>query len=193
MEEIKNLLKLRKKIKGKKPTFIRQDAHKKKKLGRKWRKPKGLHSKLRLKFKGHHKPVSKGFGSPKKVRGTDRQGLKIIVVNSIKDIEKIKDNESIIIAKRIGAKKKIELLKSANEKGVTISNIKNVEEYIKQLEAKLKERKEKREKALKERKEKKKSVKEKKEKEGLAKKISEEEKKKEEKKEKDKILTKKDM
>ena len=47
MAETKKLLELRKKIKGKKPNFIRQDAHKHKRLARKWRKPKGIQSKMR--------------------------------------------------------------------------------------------------------------------------------------------------
>ena len=49
MNDIQRLLELRKRIKRKKPEFIRQDAHKKKSLESKWRKPKGLHSKMREK------------------------------------------------------------------------------------------------------------------------------------------------
>ena len=40
-----DLLKLRKRIKKKKPRFVRQDSHKKPKLKKKWKKPKGLQSK----------------------------------------------------------------------------------------------------------------------------------------------------
>ena len=61
MMSIKELLELRKQIKNKKPDFIRQDAHKKKKLGKKWRKARGLHSKIRLKLRGRGKFVSNGY------------------------------------------------------------------------------------------------------------------------------------
>ena len=64
-----NLLQLRKRIKAKKPNFVRQDSHKQKEVKKKWRKPKGMQSKMRLKKKGYRKSVSIGYGSPKKVNG----------------------------------------------------------------------------------------------------------------------------
>ena len=54
-------------MKKKKPKFIRQDAHKKGRLAKKWRKPKGLQSKMRLCKKGYRKRISKGYKSPKEV------------------------------------------------------------------------------------------------------------------------------
>ena len=49
-----SLLELRRAMKRKKPDFIRQDSHKKAGLGAKWRKPKGIHSKMRKKHKGKY-------------------------------------------------------------------------------------------------------------------------------------------
>ena len=37
------MLKLKKEIKKKMPKFLRQDGHKKARLEKKWRRPKGLH------------------------------------------------------------------------------------------------------------------------------------------------------
>ena len=45
-------LELRKDIKKKKPTFLRQDGHKKKRLGNKWRRPTGTDNKVRLGLRG---------------------------------------------------------------------------------------------------------------------------------------------
>ena len=56
--ELKEELELRKKIKSKKPDFIRQDFHKKR-LKKKWKRPRGLHSKVRLMLKDKPKKIDK--------------------------------------------------------------------------------------------------------------------------------------
>ena len=60
-----DLLKIRKRIKTRKPKFIRQDAHKKKEVNDKWRKPKGRDNQMRLKRKGYPQVVSIGFKKSK--------------------------------------------------------------------------------------------------------------------------------
>ncbi len=193
MNSFDDLLKLRRTLKKKKIDFIRQDFKKKKRLKKEWRKPKGIHSKIRLAKGGHRKKVEVGYKSPKLVRGFHRSGLKIKLVNSFKDIENVdKNKEGIIIAKTVGLRKKIELIKKIIENGITILNIRDPKEYLKKIEESLKEKKEEGEKRkqIKEKKGKEKKVKEKEEKkEELAEKIEKEEKDKE-KKEKDKLLTK---
>lgn len=191
---MKELLQLREKIKKKKPDFIRQDAHKKVEIGYKWRRPKGIDSKMRLKLKGYRRSPSMGWGSPKKVKGLHKSGLKSIIIHSIKEIEKLNPTkEGIVIASDVGMKKRISLINKAKEKDIRILNIKNVQEYIENIAQKLKKRKKERE-GAKKRKEKVEKKKKEKAKDKLEEKIkSEEEKKEEEKKEKDKILTRKQM
>ena len=48
MTEQKKLLEKRKESKNKKPIFRRKDIHKKSKIGKAWRKAKGLQNKQRL-------------------------------------------------------------------------------------------------------------------------------------------------
>jgi len=174
----------------KKPKFIRQDAHKKSKLGQKWRRPRGLHSKMRLSKKGYNKSVSIGYGSPKSTRGFDKSGLKLIIIKSLKDIEKIDaKKECIAVAKTTGLRKKVEILKQSVKKGIKVVNIKDVNKFLKDVEEKIKKGKEEKEnlkkkKESKEKEAKKKTIEEKVEK-------TDEEKKEEEKKEKNKLLTKK--
>jgi len=135
---IKDLLELRKQIKSKKPNFIRQDAHKKKRLAKKWRRPKGLQSKIRLNFRGRSKGVSVGYRSPNKIRGLDKSGLKKFIIRSINDLNDLDAKEyGLIISSTIGAKKKIIILKKAKEQGLSVLNIKNPEEYIKKIEDKI--------------------------------------------------------
>ena len=177
----------------KKLKFTRQDAHKKVRLGNKWRKPKGLHSKMRLSKKGYNKSVSIGYGSPKSTRGLDKSGLKLIIIKSLKEIENINAKEECIaVAKTIGLRKKVEILKQAVKKSINVVNVKDINKFLKDVDDKIKKSKEEKEKLKKEKEVRKKE----KEKAGKKKTIDEkvektdEEKKEGEKKEKDKVLTK---
>ncbi|MBA3064812.1 50S ribosomal protein L32e [Candidatus Woesearchaeota archaeon] len=176
----------------KKLKFIRQDAHKKVRLGKKWRRPRGLHSKMRLSKKGYNKSVSVGYGSPRKTRNMHSSGLKLIIIKSLKDLEKIDTkNECVAVAKTIGLRKKVEILKQAVKKGIKVVNIKDVNKFLKDVEEKIKKSKEEKEnlKKKKEIKEKEKAAKKKTIEEKVEK--TDEEKKEEKKKERDKLLTKK--
>ena len=181
-------MELRKRIKSKKPDFIRQDAHKKKRLERKWRRPKGLHSKIRLNLRGRAKSASQGYRSPKKVRGLYKNGLRHSRISSVRDLEIMDPKENcIIISSSLGNKKRIDILKKAKERGFVISNIKNPEEFIKKIEDKINLKRKIKDEA----KEKKKATKTKKKENKLTEKVSDDSKKDIEKKEKDKFLTKK--
>ena len=176
MLSIKELLELKKQIKSKKPHFIRQDAHKKKKLSKKWRRPKGLHSKIRLKLRGRAKYVSVGYRSPKKVRYLHKSGLQQHIVRSIADLEGLNAKKiCLIISSSLGNRKKITILKKVKEHGFKILNIKDPEAYTKKVEDRLNLRK---------------KIKKEKGEQKLTEKISEEQKKDVDKKEKDKLLTK---
>ena len=177
----------------KKLKFTRQDAHKKVRLGNKWRRPKGLHSKMRIGFKGYNKSVSIGYGSPKSIRGLNKSGLKLIIIKSLKELEKIDaKKECIAVAKTIGLRKKVEILKQAVKKSINVVNIKDIDKFLKDVEEKIKKSKEEKEK-LKKKKDLRKKEKEKEaEKKTIEEKVekTDKEKKEEEKKEKDKVLTK---
>ncbi len=189
-EDIKRLLSIRKDIKSKKPVFLRQDAHKKS-LGCKWRRPKGIHSKMRLSKKGYCKKVTKGWKSPEGVRGLAFNGLIPYRIESVKDLDKISKNHILIISGKIGNRKRKDLLEEIKKRDFEVLNVKDVAKAIENIDNQLKQRKTK--KTVK--KEKTKEI-ETPKKESLTKKIEEEEKKsedeqkKQEKKEFDKLLTK---
>ena len=211
MTELRELLDLRERRKAKKPNFIRQDAHKKSRLEVKWRKPKGLHSKMWLRRSGRLTRVSVGFGSPNKVRYLHKSGLRCVVVHSANELKRInKEKDGVIIAKTVGLRKRVEILKQIKGMGISLLNIKDINAYLKEAEDGMKQRKEKRKEAIKEKegrkKKEEKTAEEKNKKEGLAEKIQTEEEKKlpeeglekaklsqkeAEKKEIDKALTKK--
>ncbi|MET1159414.1 MAG: 50S ribosomal protein L32e [Thermoprotei archaeon] len=124
-DEIKRLLELRKKLKSKKPEFLRHLWWKKPKFKNdpKWRKPKGLDNKMRLKLKGYPPLVEVGYRSPRKVRGLHPSGKKPVVVHCVKDLEGLDpDTHIIYIGSTVGLKKRIEITRVALEKGFKIAN-----------------------------------------------------------------------
>ena len=134
----------------KKSKFKRQDFQLKK-LKNKWRRPKGLHSKLRLKKSGHQKKPSIGYKKPEKLRNLVLSKFKFVKVNSLKDLEYAK--EGIVISKNVGNKKRIKIIEKALELKLKILNIKNPEEFVKKITDELKvkrERKKKKEESKKE-------------------------------------------
>ncbi len=124
MKQIKSLLKLRKKIKKKKPRIKRQEWFtNKKKFGKKWRRPKGRHSKMRMGEKGKGKSPSPGYSSPRLTRGLSPSGYKEVRISNPKEIDKIDPKKEIaVISKSVGKKKRLEITKLASSKGVKISN-----------------------------------------------------------------------
>lgn len=190
---MKSLLEQRKRIKRKKPDFYMQDSHKKGRLKSKWRRPKGIDSKMRLCLKGYRKSVEPGFGSPNPVKGLLSSGQMPVLVNNLKDLESIdKEKQAALLSSGIGTRKRIEMLKKAMESGITIANFKDPAAKIKKIEEDRKKKlEEKKSKEKKKAEKKAKEKKEKKKKEDLAEKVLTEEEK--AKKEKDKILTKKEM
>ena len=187
---LETLLEIRKQLKERKPEFIRQDNPKRMKLNDKWRKPKGIHSKIRHKFKGRRKMPSPGYKSPAIVKELHFSGLKMVNISSIKDIENIKKEiEGIVVAGSVGQKKRFEILKKAKEMDIKVLNL-NIDEHIKKIEDFINSKKKIETKVMKETKKEKIKEKETKEQKEKVAEATEKEKKEVEKQEKDKLLTK---
>ena len=182
------LLKLRKKMKSKKPIFIRQDAHKKARVGVGWRSSRGHHSKMREHRKGHRKSISVGYKSPRLVRGLHQTGLKAILVHNKNQILNIDIKTQGIMIANVGLKKKVEIVVEAEKRKIHVLNVKNIKKFLDDVKNLLELRKKQRaERSKKKEKKIEKKVEKKEEKE-----LTEEEKLKQEKAEKDKILTKRE-
>ena len=104
------------------PKFIRQSATAYKRLGQKWRKPRGRQSKLREKEGSHGRWPTVGYRAPKSLRYLHPSGLKEILVSNIKDLEKVDANTAIKIAHTVGKKKRQEILKKVEELKIKILN-----------------------------------------------------------------------
>ena len=122
-DNTKRLLNVRKKQKSKKPKFLQTDSHKKKKLEDKWKKPDGIHNKMRYHVKGKGPRVNAGYGSPALVRGLHPSGFEEIIVKNPKDLESIKvEKQAARIAHTVGERKRNLIEKKAAELGLKILN-----------------------------------------------------------------------
>ncbi|MBW3001792.1 50S ribosomal protein L32e [Candidatus Woesearchaeota archaeon] len=191
---VKESLDLRKKIKSKKPKYLREEHHKKKAVNKKsWRGPRGRHSKMRHGFQGHRATLEVGYGSPREARHLHSSGLLPVVVCNIAELSALdKSRQAAVISCRVGNKKKVVLVNKAKELGLKIINVKDITAFLKKIDDQLKAKKEKKETAAKDKAAKKKE-KEKKAEE-KAKKAAEapEDSKKKETKELEKVLTKRE-
>lgn len=120
---MKELLEKRKAQKAKKPTFVRHAAHRKPSLqDGKWRKPKGLHNKLRDNRKSRGTPISDGWRSPVAVRYLSRSGKNQVVVKTLAQIKDAKPKTDALIIGAVGNKRRLELLEEATKAGFEIQN-----------------------------------------------------------------------
>jgi large subunit ribosomal protein L32e len=145
---MKILLEIRKKLKAKKPTFLRTDSNRKK-YKNKWRKPRGLQNKRRLGFAGHQKNPSQGYRSPREVRGLHPTGLEVVRIFNLKGLNDIDSTkEIVVISSTIGTKNKIQILEACKTKKIIVSNIKDIDKFIKESNTKLESKKKKRQKKV---------------------------------------------
>lgn len=106
--------------------FVRADSFRWSKLGKnrkklqKWRRSKGIDSKIRKKKKGHPTFPRVGFKSSRAESGKIN-GKVPVLVHNFKELEQASAQDAIIIA-RIGAKKRALLVKKANEMKLHLVN-----------------------------------------------------------------------
>ena len=125
MNEKARLLRIRAKIKRKKPRFLRQEwwRYPKFKNDPKWRRPKGIDSKMRLKKKGKPRSPSIGWSSPKAVRGLHPSGYEEVLVHNVRELEAIDPTrQAARIARTVGARKREIILARAKELGIKVLN-----------------------------------------------------------------------
>ncbi len=113
---MKKLVQLRRK----KPDSIRINAHRYKRLGDNWRKPKGRDARDKINHKAN--PPKIGRSMPKKLRGLHPSGLKEVIVNNVDDLNKVKEGYGIRIA-HVGKKKKLQIIEEAKKRNIPILNV----------------------------------------------------------------------
>ena len=121
---MKTLLELRKKLNAKRPDFMHYDHQKRKEVGTRWRRPRGLHNKMRLGKFGKPATVNVGYRNPAQVRGLDKSGLVPVLVNTLSDLEGFDAKTQGVLMGSIGARKRSDLLGVCKAKGFKVLNFK---------------------------------------------------------------------
>lgn len=105
-----------------KPKFKRQGAKYLKRLGDKWRAPKGKQNKLRQHQKSKGNYPNPGYGSPRSLKFLHPSGYPEIMIRNLKDLEKATEKHALRIASTVGRKKRMEIMKIAGERKLKILN-----------------------------------------------------------------------
>ena len=103
--------------------FKRQEYARYKKLGDKWRKPRGRTSKMRRYEAGKPDMPAIGYGTPKDTRYLHPSGYKDVLVRNLKELENLDPaTEAARLSSSIGKNKKSQMLEKASELGIKILN-----------------------------------------------------------------------
>lgn len=116
-------VKLRNKLKAKKPAFKRQEWFRTVSLKQVWRSPRGIDSKLKRGEKARGAAPNIGYRSPKEARGLNQSGFREVRVLNTLDLKKVNPKQDIaVIGRTVGKKKRVDIIKKAEEAGVKIAN-----------------------------------------------------------------------
>lgn len=185
---MKSLLELRKKLNAKRPSFLHYDHQKRKEVGTRWRRPKGLHNKMRLGKWGKPATVNVGYRNPVAVRGLDQSGLTRVLVNTLSDLDGFDAKTQGVWLGSVGVRKRAVLLDACKKKNFKVLNFKSVDAEMSRIGDMLSARKKAKAERVKEKTAKQKVAAPKKE----EKEAPKEESKEQAKAEKDKVLTKRE-
>ncbi|MDD1776414.1 MAG: 50S ribosomal protein L32e [Candidatus Methanomethylicus sp.] len=138
--KIKRALKQKEKIASERPEFKRSETHRFTRLGEKWRSSKGIRSKMRLKKRSRSAIVETGYRSPVAVRGMRMNGKTEVMVYQVSDLKNIDRKTQIArISATVGAKKRSEIIKTADAQRILIVNLRPSEMPAAQPEEKTEE------------------------------------------------------
>lgn len=135
------LLQLRKGMK--KPDFVVKESNFSPRVKVRWRFPRGRHSKVRQMHCGRPAMPNPGYGAPAEVRGLHQSGLQMIVIRNMEELQAVNPKiQGAIIAASVGNKKRLSLLEMAQQKKITLLNVKDVSTAAKKLVSDFEQRKE---------------------------------------------------
>ena len=110
-------------ISGRRPAFKRQEWFRYARLGEKWRKPKGIHSKMKRRLKRRQPIVDIGFRGPASVRGLHPSGFEEVLIYNVDGLEEIDPKvQAVRIGGTVGTKKRMAIEDRAAELGIRVLN-----------------------------------------------------------------------
>ncbi len=143
MADKKDALAVRLAQKKRKPAFVVKESSFSARVKKRWRFPRGKHSKVRQMHKGRNALPNPGYGAPKLVRGVDaKSGLYPVVIASEKDLLAVdKASQGVLLSAKLGIRRKIVLIQKVQELGLTLLNIKDPAAYVRGAQKAVQERK----------------------------------------------------
>lgn len=119
----KRSLKIKAEQAKKRPKFRRQEWFRYKRLGTKWRKPRGLTSSMRVNRKYRPNVVTVGYRSPKDTRHYHPSGFQEVLVHNTKQLKDIDPKtQAIRIGHSVGTKKRTEIIDQAAKLEIRVLN-----------------------------------------------------------------------
>ena len=120
---LEELLQKRRTIAEHRPEFVRPESWRYDRLHPEWRKPKGLDNKVRKSIKGWPRRVKVGYRGPAPVRGYHSSGHIEILVYNAEELSKVVVGKEVVrIGGTVGARKRVDIMKRANELGLRVLN-----------------------------------------------------------------------
>ncbi|KAN0065755.1 60S ribosomal protein L32 [Thecaphora frezii] len=112
-------------VKKRTKAFKRHHSDRYDRVGESWRKPKGIDSAVRRRFKGQIAMPKIGYGSNKKTRHLMPNGYRRFVVSNVRDVELLlmhNNSYAAEVAHNVSSKKRIEILEKAKVLGIKVTN-----------------------------------------------------------------------
>ncbi|MBI0583628.1 MAG: 50S ribosomal protein L32e [Methanomassiliicoccus sp.] len=121
--ETKKLLELRYDMSHDRIAFLRQEWFRFPRLGEKWRRPRGMHSKMRRHINYRPNVVSIGYRGPAKVRGLHPSGFQEVMVWNPDQLAKVDPKvQAVRVGGSVGFKKRQAIEQKADELGIRVLN-----------------------------------------------------------------------
>eukprot|EP00344_Euplotes_crassus_P005789 CAMPEP_0196997570 /NCGR_PEP_ID=MMETSP1380-20130617/3146_1 /TAXON_ID=5936 /ORGANISM="Euplotes crassus, Strain CT5" /LENGTH=134 /DNA_ID=CAMNT_0042413833 /DNA_START=33 /DNA_END=437 /DNA_ORIENTATION=+ len=115
----------KKKVVKRLKAFKRHHSDRYMRVGESWRKPRGIDSCVRRRFRGTVRMVNIGYKNNNATRHQIKGGLRKFLINNLSDIEILLMNNQTHageIASTVSAKLRVDILNRARELGVSITN-----------------------------------------------------------------------
>ena len=128
-DEAQKALSKRNAANRKRPAFKRQNWFRYKRLGQKWRKPRGMHSKMRARRKYRPPMASISYRGPAAARGLHPSGFAEVIVHRPADLEVMDpQREAARIAATVGDRKREVIEPRAAELKIRVLNSRGYED-----------------------------------------------------------------
>ena len=121
--ELADALAKRAVISGRRPAFKRQEWFRYSKLGEGWRRPQGIHSKMKRNLKRRPHVVDIGFRGPVAARDLHPSGFEEVMVYNVEGLEGVDPKKQAVrVGGTVGTKKRLAIQERADELGIRVLN-----------------------------------------------------------------------